>query len=216
MFNLFLEPGFKDNHLVSSIADDQITNLLDVSGVEQKFPLPLKVRKRFISLEDFYPVQNILSYEKHMIECFGFDSLLDERQKNDLIRFFGRSLRSELQKNPLINTKEIEKVAKNSLNDALITLPFNETSNAKARDYFHQSADDLFSTFKNNFCDSEQAIRLFIYKRENKHLWESLTKDAQGNAVTLKMVNQIYLNIASIRYTCSICQRTYFHDLKYT
>jgi len=176
--------------------------------------LSLSLKKQFISLDDFYQPSS-LEYEKHIIEYFQFTSIVNEEGKEKIKRAFTRSFKSKLQQNLFLNVNPIIEQSINSLDTALLVLPFHPNSNEKAYNYFKETADDLFQKFKYNFCDSEQAIRLFIdHKGGSNLLGKTLGFDETESPLNVKCIEQIYINIASIRYMCPICQGTYLYDIK--
>lgn len=207
LFTVQLEPGIKDDKL-QTLTEGFFEVAL--SHTAQSTNLPLMLKKRFVSLDEFCP--GSLEYEKHIIEYFDFSSILEEKPKQDIKRAFKQSLSLALKQNPFLNVSNIVDQSGDSLDKALLLLPFNTASNVKAQKYFEKTADELFGQFKYNFCDSEQAIRLFIYQKGD-FLGKILGIDG-GISLDVGDIEQIYINISSVRYMCSICQGTYSYDIK--
>ena len=206
-FTVTLKPKHQE-----SLRDIPQETLQDFLPPQQNLSLSLK--KHFISLDDFYQPSSF-EYEKHIIEYFQFTSVLNEEGKEEIKRAFIRSFKSKLQQNLFLNVNPIIEQSINSLDTALLVLPFHPDSNDKARHYFKETADGLFQKFKYNFCDSEQAIRLFIdHKGGSNLLGKTLGFDETESPLNVKCIEQIYINIASIRYMCPICQGTYLYDIK--
>jgi len=214
-FTVTLEPGYRDDRLpnLTTALGETFHSVLTHSDQADK--LSLKLKKRVISIDDFYPPQHIFDYEQSIIELFEFQSILNEAGKKDLRRAFEATFKSKLPPSSLLDVSKVILTAGESLDKALLVLPFNTASNERSMKYFQQTADVLFQGFKGNFCDSEQAIRLFIrQERENKALWKALAFDEKDSPLNVKQIEQIYINIASIRYMCPICQGTYLYDIK--
>ena len=209
-------------HNITSALSDVFEEKVGKSQELQSI-LPLSTGKRFISVGDFEYSGMSFGYEKELIDYFGFISLLSDRSKDEVTRAFQREIKEAFRETfgkELLPTIQmpIEKAIKSAtqaLKNAFIVLPFDAASNVRARSYFQgKSADELFSDFKKNFCDSEQAVRVFINQRVREDLWQKLAFDDSGRALPIENIKQIYINIASIRYMCPICEGSYTYDIR--
>lgn len=173
-------------------------------------------------IEDFY--ENLSAYRKSLVEYFDLTTVLGN-QHAAMEGSFSKSLEDYCsQKGSLVSQavyRRIQAAIKSMYVESLTYAPFDEPSKSMLKDRFDLAIDegDELDT-RVNFCDSEQAIRLLL-SDYGKGLLTSMKDNArngcfQSFSTTKKSpaeICRIEIHIASRRYMCRYCQKTYHYDI---
>lgn len=175
-----------------------------------------------LNISDFYP--DLEEYRTHLLNFFGFQTILG-RQTAEMKKFFLKKVKGYFPGE--VFEKQVDLLEK-TYNQSLNYSPLIEENINFLTEKLHINTDNDGLNVEENFCDSEQAIRLFLtgidypglktgkrgrYGEKYKLIkdkWEELKTHLNAS---IENILSIDIDIASRRYMCDTCFGTYSFDL---